>query len=133
MSAVFADTSYYVALLLRTDNRHEQAVALTAGHSGVVVTTEWVLAELGNFLSPPHLRRYFADLVSDLRNEPGMVIVSASPKGFAAALSLYRDRSDQSWSFTDCASFAEMTARGISHAWTTDHHFEQAGFRALLK
>ena len=29
MNAVFADTSYYVALLLKSDSRHERAVNLT--------------------------------------------------------------------------------------------------------
>jgi predicted nucleic acid-binding protein len=32
----------------------------------------------------------------------------------------------------DCASFAVMQSEGLLEALTTDHHFEQAGFQALL-
>ncbi len=40
---------------------------------------------------------------------------------------------DQEWSLTDCISFIVMQQRGISPALTYDHHFEQAGFEALLR
>ena len=59
-----------------------------------------------------------------------MEIVPADHASFADALSLYMRRPDQSWSFTDCTSFRLMKARKIRDALTTDHHFEQSGFRA---
>lgn len=37
------------------------------------------------------------------------------------------------WSLTDCISFEVMGEFGLTEALTADHHFEQAGFRALLK
>jgi hypothetical protein len=33
----------------------------------------------------------------------------------------------------DCTSFVVMTDRKIQDALTADHHFERAGFNALLK
>ena len=47
-------------------------------------------------------------------------------------LALYDERPDQEWSLTDCISFVVMADEGIAEALTGDHHFEQAGFVALL-
>jgi predicted nucleic acid-binding protein len=46
---------------------------------------------------------------------------------------MYRRVPDKEWSLTDCASFALMRQRGVSEALAHDHHFEQAGFIALLR
>ena len=40
---------------------------------------------------------------------------------------------DKEWTLTDCISFVVMQREGITDALTADHHFEQAGFVALLK
>jgi hypothetical protein len=60
-------------------------------------------------------------------------IVPADHSSFVKALDLHVWRRDKSRSFTDCASFCLMKARKIGDALTTDHHFEQAGFTALLR
>jgi predicted nucleic acid-binding protein len=49
------------------------------------------------------------------------------------AWTFLKDRSDKAWSLVDCVSFVLMKRRGITDALTADHHFEQAGFVALLK
>jgi predicted nucleic acid-binding protein len=46
---------------------------------------------------------------------------------------LFAARSDKEWSLTDCISFVLMQQEQISEALTADHHFEQAGYLALLK
>jgi hypothetical protein len=50
----------------------------------------------------------------------------------ADAVHLFTDRSDKDWSLTDCLSFIVMERRNIRDALTADHHFEQAGLRAVL-
>ena len=50
-----------------------------------------------------------------------------------AGINLYLSRPDKDWSLTDCTSFVAMQERGLTDALTADHHFEQAGFIALLK
>ena len=51
----------------------------------------------------------------------------------AAGLELHRRREDKGWSLTDCISFVGMARQQTSRALTHDHHFEQAGFEALLR
>lgn len=52
---------------------------------------------------------------------------------FRRGLQLSNNRPEKEWSLTDCISFVVMKERRIKEALTGDHHFEQAGFVALLK
>jgi predicted nucleic acid-binding protein len=68
-----------------------------------------------------------------VRSHPTYEVIPASADLFEAGLRLHADRSDKAWSLTDCFSFVVMEQRGIRQALTFDHHFEQAGFEALLR
>jgi hypothetical protein len=68
-----------------------------------------------------------------LRSDPNVQILPASQDLFERGLQLYSARPDQGWPLTDCTSFAAMRELGLTEALTADHHFEQAGFVALLK
>jgi predicted nucleic acid-binding protein len=60
-------------------------------------------------------------------------VVPATSSLFLDALSLYRRRADKSWGVTDCSSFIVMKEFRLSAALTSDEHFRQAGYRALLR
>jgi predicted nucleic acid-binding protein len=51
----------------------------------------------------------------------------------AHALDLYQSREDKGWGLVDCASYILMEQQGIQEALTLDHHFDQAGFRRLIR
>lgn len=68
-----------------------------------------------------------------LQNQKELTIVPASRQLLDEGVALYESRPDKDWSLTDCISFVVMQRIGISEALTADHHFEQAGFLALLK
>ena len=135
MRIVFADTSYWFALLVRTDPWHEIAalpsLELADAH---IVTTEMVLTELLNAVS--RLGEYYRNLataeVIRLHTDPNVDIVSQTEDQFRDAFNLYRYRPDQRWGLTDCASFILMRERGITHALTADRDFTQAGFTILM-
>lgn len=132
MNAWFTDTSYYVALLNRSDALHERASAAAARLRGQFVTTEWVLLEIANtFRAPPDRMRAVA-LIDVLKTKRNVAIIPSSPELFARGLALYRQREDKSWSLTDCLSFVLMNELGITEALTGYRHFAQAGFAALL-
>jgi uncharacterized protein len=65
--------------------------------------------------------------------DPNVLIVPPGIDLFEEGLALYQRRPDKDWSLTDCISFVVMERQQIRHALTGDHHFEQAGFVALLR
>jgi uncharacterized protein len=102
---VFVDAAAWIALINRRDDlsaRAWQVMRDLQKRRTRLVTTEFVLLEVAD---------------SEL---------------FAAGWTLYAERTDKEWSLTDCISFAVMTERRITDAFTSDHHFEQAGFHKLL-
>lgn len=133
MNAYFADTYFFLALLSADDEAHGMAVALNRTLRAAMVTTSWVLTEVGDALAAPSTRSVFVELLDALRSDPQVVIVPPSEVLFDRAIALYSNRMDKGWSLTDCISFVVMEDRGIRDALTGDHHFERAGFQALLR
>ena len=78
-------------------------------------------------------RELFARLVPHLRSHPNVRIVPASRELLDRGFELFSRCADKDWSLTDCTSFVVMREEGLTDALTTDHHFEQAGFKALLR
>lgn len=132
MNPVFADTVYFLALLNPADQYHSRARALSHQPGRGLVTSEFVLLEVGDGLSRPENRPQFSRLLELLKAQADVEIVPASSELFREACELYDQRPDKEWSLTDCSSFVVMKARGIEEALTSDHHFEQAGFRPLM-
>ena len=66
-------------------------------------------------------------------NDASFHIVPASTELLTRGIQFYRERPDKEWSLTDCISFVVMAEKGLSEALTGDRHFEQAGFKPLLK
>ena len=133
MTAVFADTSFYQALLNTKDHWHKAALDLSNELHRPVVTSEYVLCELGALMSRGPLRALFLELLNELRAAPQIETIPATHEHFEAGTGLFAKRPDKGWSLIDCISFTLMRKRGIKEALTSDHHFEQAGFSVLLK
>ena len=133
MNACFADTHFYLALLSEKDEDHERALALDQSLDSAMVTTEWVLTEVADALSAPACRGLVLELIEALGDDVGVLVQPATHELFERGLHLYSERFDKGWSLTDCISFVVMQDQGIQDALTADHHFEQAGFRALLR
>ncbi len=132
MNAVFADTFYFLALLSDRDEAHDAAVDASRRQKGRLVTTVWVLTEVGDALAAPKNRSAFMGLLDVLRNDPQAVVLPPGQETFDKGVALYAERPDTGWSLTDCISFTVMREMNITEALTGDRHFEQSGFRALL-
>jgi predicted nucleic acid-binding protein len=133
MNRYFADTFFYLALLNERDEAHQRVLKLNSELDGGIVTTHWVLIEVGDALSDPASRMLFLELLRMLESNPDVTIIEAGPELFDKAVALFEARSDKSWSLTDCTSFVVMEELQVLEALTGDHHFEQAGFHALLR
>ena len=133
MKVAFADSTFYIALLIPRDSNHERAKIVAQSWAARTVTTEYVLTEVANHLCGTQQgRERYGQLLSDIIADPMAVIIESSSVLWRRGSEFYTRRSDKQWSLTDCISFLVMQDRKIDDALTADHHFEQAGFRALL-
>ena len=135
MSALFADTFYWIALTNPGD-RHAQEVVrfddLLSG--GNVYTTEEVLAEVLTFFAGDiWLRTRAVETVREILSDPAVHVIPQSHESFIAGFELYRARPDKGYSLADCISMQTMRKEGLTEVLTNDRHFEQEGFRALFR
>lgn len=134
-SEFFLDTSYAIALSVESDEHHQLAEELAERletNQTPIVTTRAVLLEIGNALSKKRYREAAGELLDALEQDPQVEIVPLTEELYQQALSLFSSRLDKEWGMVDCVSFVVMQERGLTNALTTDEHFAQAGFRALL-
>lgn len=135
MKKVFLDTAYAIALSAVNDQHHEAATILAEEiekQNWQIVTTRAVLIEIGNALSKQRYRKAGLALLEALEEDPTVDIIPVTEELYATAYQLYSARLDKEWGLTDCISFVVMAENGITEALTTDEHFVQAGFRAML-
>ncbi len=97
-----------------------------------MITTRAVILEIGNALAKLRYRAAAIELLDSLEEDPNVKIIALSEELYNRAMELYNKRPDKEWGLTDCVSFVVMQDYGITEALTTDEHFKQAGFRALL-
>ena len=133
---IFADSGYWIALITPDDELHDKAATFQTGLTNQqIVTTHLVLNEVLNPRSGTSERQRLAavELVDRIKRDPRVHVEPQTPELFEDALDYLRHRLDKEWSITDCASFLVMERLGLWQALTGDHHFEQAGFFAMLR
>ena len=135
MNSVFADTSYWIALLHQRDRWHGQALEASRRLGArMLVTTEWVLAEFLALFSASGeiVRQSTAERTRRVLNDPNIHVLSPSQATFLDDLLLYESRLDKNYSLVDCVSMQVMRREGLTEVLTNDHHFTQEGFRILF-
>ncbi|MEA3281327.1 MAG: PIN domain-containing protein [Euryarchaeota archaeon] len=130
----FLDTAYVLALLNPKYPYNKQAKVFlpTISDAREVWVTEAVLVEVGNALARSN-HSAAIDFIDGCYNTPNIKVVSVDPALVHHAIELYQSREDKEWGLTDCILFIVMQDRGLWEALTTDEHFQQAGFRAMLR
>ena len=129
----FIDTQSVVALVNERDQFHEGAVEISRFYVGQsLVTTVAVLLEIGNALARS-FRGEAVGIIERFLTAVNLTVVRLTPDLFEEGLSLFKSHGDKEGGLVDCVSFVVMRREGLHDALTTDHHFEQAGFNALMR
>jgi len=138
MNKIFADTAGWANYFVRTEPFHEKANALMKEwylNEFTIVTTNYVLTELiALFTSPlkiPRIKQIQA--IETIRKSIWVDVVHISPALDEESWILLKERQDKTWSLVDCSSMVIMKHFAITESFTTDYHFEQAGFKRSLK
>lgn len=135
MTSIFADTSYWIALLNPKDYLGAEARAFNRGmHPFRIVTTDEVVIEVPAHFSDqgPHWRTKAVAWVRKVLQDRDITVVQQSRESLLHGLALYSRRPDKAYSLTDCISMATMRENGLSDVLTSDQHFAQEGFHRLL-
>ncbi len=132
---IFVDTAAWIALLNTSDALHQSAKQVMhqlQQQQAFLVTTDFVLLEVADALSAPTVRARTVAFISGLRQLNVLQILPVSQVLLNQGWQLYSQRPDKEWGLTDCTSFVVMTQEQITIAFTSDHHFQQAGFIKLI-
>jgi len=132
---VFLDTSGLYALVDRKDAHHPGArtiVERLIRGNRRLVATDYVLAETVNLANARSGTRVAGRVLDLIEQSSGIRIEWIGNSRFDSTKAFFRKHADHTYSFTDCTSFVVMRELKLSQALTTDHHFAQAGFEALL-
>jgi predicted nucleic acid-binding protein len=134
-NAVFLDTNGWLALLNASDQLHARADRIwrnLGSQNYSILLTDWIVAETGNGLARTPARDRFVAIAESFLTNPRCRIVFVTPSLIHRAFDLFRQRTDKQWGLVDCVSFLVMTDERVNEAFTTDRHFERAGFKAML-
>lgn len=133
---VFLDSNGLIALLNSVDEFHEIAEKrfTELNHSKqTYLTTDLILAETGNGLSRSKGREIFSIAARKMLIDPRYQVIFVDRALFLSGLDRFQVTRDKMWGLIDCISFEVMKSAGLQDAFTADRHFEQAGFRCLLR
>lgn len=138
MPEIFVDTAGWGHLVDATQEFHSLAATLyrDARQQGrTFITSNYIIAEIVALLTSPLQipRQEIIAFIDGLKSSPYVEIIHVDVELDEQAWELLTQRQDKIWSLVDCSSFVIMQERGLTDALTSDHHFEQAGFRCMLK
>ena len=135
----FVDTGFLVARFNQKDRNHRSAASFLKNQEDPdsevfrLVLSDYVFDETLTTIRFKSGRHDVAAAAGHaILKSTSFERVFVEPPVFDAAWSLFLDRADKPWSFTDCTSFVLMENLGIRKAVAFDANFRQAGFAMFL-
>lgn len=135
MKRIFIDTSALIALGNKRDSFHISAIKIhnkLKQQNVKFVTTSGVLLEFGNAFSRISLKPTAISLIEAIKISKKWTYITLDDLIFDQAFTLYKQMQDKEWGMVDCTSIIIAKQMKITEIFSTDHHFEQAGFSILL-
>ncbi len=126
------DTSGLLCYQYSSESQHALALQLFES-AGRKLTHSHVLAEFQALAAARRLNRVHAiTFIRRIIDHPEVRVIWVDRSLIERALDLLEARPDKGYTLCDAISFVLMRDHRLEEALTTDHHFEQEGFRKLL-
>lgn len=131
MERLFVDTSAWFAFANRKDLNHARVRAVLRQFPGRLVSSNFVFDETIS-LCLYRLGHKAARTAGSVLMDPDIVdLVRITAEDEQAAWTLFCNRSDHRFSFTDCTSFVVMRRLGLPKALALDDDFRAEGFEVV--
>jgi predicted nucleic acid-binding protein len=134
-SDVFVDTSGLYAIVDKKDASYQAAkeeIGKVTANGQRLVVTDYVIDEAITLAKARSGARVALRILDLIEQSVGIRVERIDDGRFDEAKAFFRRHTDHAYSFTDCSSFVVMRELGLRQALTTDRHFSEAGFEALL-
>jgi len=133
MTAIFIDTSAFLAISNKKDEHHEEAVEflksiMDGKRFTRIVTSDYVIDETVTRIRFAVGHGGAVGWLKNIEASGVLEVLRVDEEIFERSIELFKKYSDKSLSFTDCTSFALMEKKKIMHSFTFDGDFEKAGF-----
>jgi len=133
---IFIDTSALISYYNVDDEHHAEAFkAMEKIKKGEIpltrfYITDYIFDETITFIECVLNRHELALNIGEaLQTSPFTIMIRTNEDLFKEAWSFFQK--NKGYSFTDCTSFKAMKKHGVTHAFTFDKHFQNAGFQTI--
>lgn len=124
----FVDTSFWIGLRFRRDQRHADARVLWEAGTGPLVTSDLVLGETWTFLVQRVGHNRAVQFIDAATSTPLLTVRHVDEDLSAEAWRWLRRHDERPYSFVDATSFGLMRRLRVREALAFDGDFAAAGF-----
>ena len=124
----FVDSSFWIALTLKRDAHHDEALRLWEAGTGALLTTNHIIGETWTFLRRRDSHALAVRFRYRAAESSYLTAVHSDEDLEAEAWRWLRRHDERPYSFVDAVSFALMRRRRLREALAFDGDFSAAGF-----
>jgi predicted nucleic acid-binding protein len=130
--AIFCDTSALYAYINRKDPSHAAVKKAVSICKGKLVITNYIFDEIITLISSRLGHAAAMHVGNVLMNSQQIDRAWITSTDELNAWTLFSERPDKQYSFTDCTSFVLMRRLGLKKYLALDEHFRQEGFSSAI-